>query len=291
MDAEELLEKYAAGNRKFHNANLQGIDLKGVDLSEIDLYRASLNGADLSEARLIKASLWETSLSRASLISTNLVGIKGGSINLSWADLSDGDLSYANLTNANLTGADLTGANLTGANIYGANLKNADLTGAIMPNGQVYKPIASQVEVGKQEASLEKVISMTREVINTDKAPAPVGPYNQAIAASGKLLFVAGQIPIDPRLGDVVYTDDVVKQTEQVLANLQAILEAGGATFADVVKTTVFLADLKDFAAVNAVYAKYFPETTAPARACVQVSRLPKDVLVEIDAIAVIGNS
>ena len=159
-----------------------------------------------------------------------------------------------------------------------------------MPDGEVYQPIASEVEVGKHEASLEKVIFMTREVINTDKAPAPVGPYNQAIAASGKLLFVAGQIAIDPRLGDVVYTDDVVKQTEQVLANLQAILEAGGATFADVVKTTVFLADLKDFAAVNAVYAKYFPETTAPARACVQVSRLPKDVLVEIDAIAVIGS-
>jgi 2-iminobutanoate/2-iminopropanoate deaminase len=129
---------------------------------------------------------------------------------------------------------------------------------------------------------------MTRQVINTDQAPAPVGPYNQAIAASGQMVFVAGQIAIDPRLGDVVYTDDVKKQTEQVLANLEAILKAAGATFADVVKTTVFLADMNDFAAVNAVYAKYFPENTAPARACVQVSRLPKDVLVEIDCIAVI---
>lgn len=159
-----------------------------------------------------------------------------------------------------------------------------------MPDGEVYKPIASQAEIGKQEASLEQVISMTRQVIRTDKAPAPVGPYNQAIAASGQMVFVAGQIALDPRLGDVLYTDDVAKQTEQVMANLEAILTAAGATFENVVKTTVFLADMNDFAAMNAVYAKYFPEDTAPARACVQVSRLPKDVLVEIDCIAVINN-
>jgi 2-iminobutanoate/2-iminopropanoate deaminase len=158
-----------------------------------------------------------------------------------------------------------------------------------MPDGELYKPIASQPKISQQETSLEKVISMTRQVIRTDNAPAPVGPYNQAIAASGQLVFVAGQIAIDPRLGDVVYTDDVKKQTEQVMANLEAILTAAGATFDDVVKTTVFLADMNDFAAVNAVYAKYFPENTAPARACVQVSRLPKDVLVEIEAIAVIS--
>lgn len=175
-----------------------------------------------------------------------------------------------------------------GEYLYGANLENADLTGAIMPDGEVYQPIASEVKVGKQKASLEKMISMTRKVINTDQAPAPVGPYNQAIAASGQFIFVAGQIAIDPRLGDVVYTDDVVKQTEQVIANLEAILTASGATFQNVVKTTVFLASMNDFAAVNAVYAKYFPEDTAPARACVEVSRLPKNVLVEIDCIAVI---
>lgn len=157
-----------------------------------------------------------------------------------------------------------------------------------MPDGEVYKPIAIEVEIGKQEVSLEKVISMAHQVIRTDKAPAPVGPYNQAIAASGKLLFVAGQIAIDPRLGDVVYTDDVKKQTEQVFANIQAILQAAGIKFSNVVKTTVFLADMNDFAAVNAVYAKYFEEATAPARACVEVSRLPKDVLVEIECIAVI---
>ncbi|MBW4644125.1 MAG: Rid family detoxifying hydrolase [Goleter apudmare HA4340-LM2] len=129
---------------------------------------------------------------------------------------------------------------------------------------------------------------MSKKVICTDQAPAPVGPYNQAIAASGQFIFVAGQIAIDPQIGAVVYTDDVVKQTEQVIANLEAILTKAGVGFENVVKTTVFLADMNDFAAVNAVYAKYFPEDTAPARACVEVSRLPKDVLVEIDCIAVI---
>lgn len=129
---------------------------------------------------------------------------------------------------------------------------------------------------------------MTRKVIRTDQAPAPVGPYNQAIAATGQMIFVAGQIAIDPRIGDIVYTDDVAKQTEQVMAHIEAILAAAGATFEDVVKTTVYLADMNDFAAMNAVYAKYFSEEAAPARACVQVSRLPKDVLVEIDCIAVI---
>ncbi len=157
-----------------------------------------------------------------------------------------------------------------------------------MPDGEAYQPTTSEGEIGQPETLLEKVIFMTRQVIRTDNAPAPVGPYNQAIAASGKMIFVAGQIAIDPRLGDVVYTDDINKQTEQVMANMEAILIASGATFDNVVKTTVFLADMNDFAAVNAIYAKYFPEETAPARACVQVSRLPKNVLVEIDCIAVI---
>ncbi|MCP6762626.1 MAG: RidA family protein [Fischerella sp. CENA71] len=131
---------------------------------------------------------------------------------------------------------------------------------------------------------------MSKEIIRTENAPAPVGPYNQAIAAVGKMLFVAGQIALDPKTGEIVGEGDVKKQTEQVMANLEAILVAGGASFADVVRTTVFLADMNDFAAVNTVYAKYFDEATAPARACVQVSRLPKDVLVEIDCIAVVGD-
>ena len=131
---------------------------------------------------------------------------------------------------------------------------------------------------------------MSREVIRTDKAPAPVGPYNQGIVASGRMVFVAGQIPLDPSTGEIVGTGDVTEQSQQVMANLEAILTAAGAKFQDVVKTTVFLADMNDFVAMNAVYAQYFDEATAPARACVQVSRLPKDVLVEIECIAVIGN-
>lgn len=129
---------------------------------------------------------------------------------------------------------------------------------------------------------------MSRKVIRTDRAPAPVGPYNQAIAASGQMIFVAGQIPLDPGMGVIVGEGNVTKQTEQVMANLEAILTASEATFDDVVKTTVFLADMNDFAAMNAVYAKFFRDDTAPARACVQVSRLPKDVLVEIECIAML---
>lgn len=129
---------------------------------------------------------------------------------------------------------------------------------------------------------------MTRTIIQTNAAPAPVGPYNQAILASGQMIFVAGQIALDPATGAIVGEGDVAAQTERSLISLKAILEAAGATLQDVVKTTVFLADMNDFSAMNAVYAQYFDEATAPARACVEVSRLPKDVRVEIDCIAVI---
>lgn len=129
---------------------------------------------------------------------------------------------------------------------------------------------------------------MTRKVIQTDKAPAPVGPYNQAIAASGQMIFVAGQIPLDPASGQIVGEGDVAAQTEQAIANLTAILAAAGATLDNVVKTSVFLKDMNDFAAMNAVYGQHFGDETAPARACVEVARLPKDVLVEIECIAVV---
>ena len=129
---------------------------------------------------------------------------------------------------------------------------------------------------------------MNKQVINTDLAPAPVGPYNQAISASGQMLFVSGQIPLNPTNGELVGPGDITQQTQQVLTNLKAILTAAGLTCENVVKTTVFLADMNDFAIMNAVYSQYFAEATAPARACVQVSRLPKDVLVEIDCIAVV---
>jgi 2-iminobutanoate/2-iminopropanoate deaminase len=102
------------------------------------------------------------------------------------------------------------------------------------------------------------------------------------------MIFLAGQIPLDPATGQIVGASDVAKQTEQVMSNLKAVLEAAGATFENVVKTSVFLKNMDDFAAMNEVYAHYFTEATAPARACVEVSRLPKDVLVEIECIAVI---
>jgi 2-iminobutanoate/2-iminopropanoate deaminase len=129
---------------------------------------------------------------------------------------------------------------------------------------------------------------MTREIITTSQAPAPVGPYNQAIVARGKMLFVSGQIAIDPATNQLAYGGDVAAQTKLVMSNLEAILTEAGASWQDVVKTGVFLQDMNDFATMNGVYATYFNEATAPARACVEVARLPKDVLVEIDCIAVV---
>lgn len=128
---------------------------------------------------------------------------------------------------------------------------------------------------------------MSHDVICTDQAPAPVGPYNQAIHASGSLVFASGQIALDPESGALVGGNDVGKQTEQVMQNLEAVLTAAGVGWPQVVKTTVFLADMNDFTTVNGIYARFFDEATAPARACVEVARLPKDVLVEIDCIAV----
>ena len=128
-----------------------------------------------------------------------------------------------------------------------------------------------------------------KKVIRTDQAPAPVGPYNQAISASGNMIFLAGQIALDPQTGEIVGSSDVALQTEQVMKNIAAILTEAGADWSNVVKTSVFLTDLANFATVNQVYGKYFDEATAPARACVEVSRLPKDVLVEIECIAVVS--
>ncbi len=125
----------------------------------------------------------------------------------------------------------------------------------------------------------------TKKVIYTDQAPAPVGPYNQAIATRGELIFVAGQIPLNAQ-GEMVGDGDIKTQTEQVMNNLKAILTEAGVDFSAVVKTSVFLSDLNNFVPMNEVYAKYFPENP-PARACVEVARLPKDVLVEIECIAV----
>jgi 2-iminobutanoate/2-iminopropanoate deaminase len=134
-----------------------------------------------------------------------------------------------------------------------------------------------------------EIAIVDKQVIHTNLAPAPVGPYNQAIVATGKMLFVSGQIAIDPATNQLAHSGDVAHQTELVMANLGAILQAAGASFADVVKTGVYLQNMNDFATVNAIYARYFDEATAPARACVEVARLPKDVLVEIDCIAVVA--
>ena len=121
--------------------------------------------------------------------------------------------------------------------------------------------------------------------IQTDRAPAAIGPYSQAIR-HGDMIFTAGQIPLDPQTGEIV-GDDITTQTRQVLDNLSAVLEAGGAKLEQVVKTTCFLNDMDDFAAFNEVYQLYLG-TTAPARSCVAVERLPKDVLVEIEALAIL---
>lgn len=126
------------------------------------------------------------------------------------------------------------------------------------------------------------------EAVVTAAAPAPVGPYNQAVKADG-LLFCSGQIALDPATGEMVGSGDVEAETRQVLANLQAVLAAAGGNPQQVVRTTVFLTDLADFAKVNALYAEVFGAGVSPARACVQVAALPKGGRVEIDCIAVLG--
>lgn len=122
-----------------------------------------------------------------------------------------------------------------------------------------------------------------KKIVRTDKAPNPVGPYNQAVVA-GNLVFTAGQVAIDPRTNQVL-AGGIQDQTRLVLQNLQAILHAAGSDFGKVLKTTVFLKNMNDFPAMNAVYAEFFPENP-PARSTVEVGRLPKDVLVEIECIA-----
>ncbi|MCK4909014.1 MAG: RidA family protein [Planctomycetes bacterium] len=122
-----------------------------------------------------------------------------------------------------------------------------------------------------------------KKIISTEQAPKEIGPYSQAVLADG-WLFVSGQIPIDPKTNQLL-TGDIREQTEQVLKNLQAVLVSAGGQLTDVVKATVYLKDMNEFAAMNEVYAKYF-SGEPPARAAMEVARLPKDVKVEIDAIA-----
>lgn len=123
-----------------------------------------------------------------------------------------------------------------------------------------------------------------KKIISTDKAPQAIGPYSQAVEVNG-MLFISGQIPMDPTTGKIV-EGGIKEQTEQVLKNIGAILEAAGYSFSDVVKSTVFLKDMNDFAGMNEVYSRYYSENP-PARAAFEVARLPLDVLVEIETIAI----
>jgi len=123
------------------------------------------------------------------------------------------------------------------------------------------------------------------QVVSTENAPGAIGPYSQAIKTDG-MVFCSGQIPIDPATGEFA-AEDVAGQTEQVIRNLEAVLNAAGSGLGNVIKTTVFLLDMNDFAAMNEVYSRFFDENK-PARATVQAARLPRDARVEIDCIAVI---
>ena len=125
---------------------------------------------------------------------------------------------------------------------------------------------------------------MEKEIVRTDQAPAAIGPYSQAVKL-GEFIFASGQIAIDPTSGEIVQ-GDIKDQTRQVLKNLKAVLNAAGSSLERVVKATVFITNMEEFASMNEVYAEFFTDQP-PARACVEVSRLPKDVLVEIEAIAV----
>ena len=130
--------------------------------------------------------------------------------------------------------------------------------------------------------------SLSKEAIESKSAPSPVGPYNQAILAAG-WLYCSGQIALDPSTGEMVGNGDVEEETHQVLKNLLAVLNAADADASNIVRTTIFLANLHDFEKVNTIYAEFFKDKVSPARACVEVSALPKGGLVEIDCIAWIG--
>jgi len=126
-----------------------------------------------------------------------------------------------------------------------------------------------------------------KRIIQTKQAAAPVGPYNQAIAAQGEMIFVSGQVALDANTGSLVGEGDIITQTKQVMANVEAILREAGVGWENVVKTTIYLTDLSYFSTVNEIYGSYFNSETAPARACVEVSRLPKGALVEVECIAI----
>lgn len=124
-----------------------------------------------------------------------------------------------------------------------------------------------------------------KKIITTPNAPAPIGPYNQAVL-SGNTLYTSGQIAINPKTGELVL-DDIKTETTQVMENMKAVLEAAGMSYKDVVKTSIFISNMDDFAEINAVYGSYFDDAIAPARETVEVAKLPKNVNVEISMIAI----
>lgn len=126
-----------------------------------------------------------------------------------------------------------------------------------------------------------------RHIVSTDKAPTAIGPYSQGIVAGGTFVFTAGQLPMDPRSGEVI-GKNITEQTHQALKNVKAVLEAAGSSLQQVVKCTVFLQNMSDFPGMNEVYAQYFAESP-PARSAVEVAKVPKGALVEIEAIALVG--
>lgn len=123
-----------------------------------------------------------------------------------------------------------------------------------------------------------------KKIITTNNAPAPIGPYNQAIL-TGNMLYTSGQIAIDPKSGELII-DDITSETKQVMENLKAVLDAADMNFEHVIKTTIFISNMNNFSAINAVYGQYFDDATAPARETVEVANLPKFVNVEISMIA-----
>ncbi|WP_413162395.1 Rid family detoxifying hydrolase [Capilliphycus salinus ALCB114379] len=355
MDAKELLEKYAQGERDFQGVELKGVNLNGANLSEINLKDADLTGAkldgvnltyavlknanlsasDLDKAKLMNANLESANLSQAYLRNTDFTGACLNEANFSQADFSNhkvnfqdaelykvklykaqlqncdltnvifnnanfsranlekaklreaslekcnfkhANLKEADLIGANVDGASFIGADLTYANLYRANIEQAEILGAIMPDGKIYEPDNYKIIVRTPGTQQQKVI-------HTDKAPEPPNSRNQAVIVNG-MIFVAGQIGIDPRLNSILHEEDVGKQTEQIMANLEIILTEAGSTWADVVKTTIFLKNMSDFAAMNAIYANYFDAEIAPICACVAVSQLPQNALVQIECVA-----
>jgi 2-iminobutanoate/2-iminopropanoate deaminase len=204
--------------------------------------------------------------------------------------LERASLKDTDLMQANLKGANLSKANLTNSKTYGWNIENVDFTQAIMPDGLVYEFENNQDKSieGSNKIDFKKTqIKLDSQpfIIHTDKAPEPPNSRNQAVIVNG-IIYVAAQIGIDPRLNQILHEEDVGKQTEQIMANLEIILTEAGATWADVVKTTIFLKEMKDFAAMNAVYANYFDVEIAPICACVAVAQLPKNALVQIECVA-----